>query len=206
MSLAQRVKEISRWAQDGGILIIGYRTFKDLVVNKRGKGGATPLASDTYKVVQEALLNKTKLVVADEAHTFKNRTSQISNCVNQIQTLSRVAMTGSPLMNNLSEYYALVDWISPRFLGSPTEFRAAYEEPIKDGLYEDSTTKEYRQALKKLKALQDEMEPKVHRMDFSVLHGSLHGKTEFMIQLSFTDIQNKLYQIFVDAILGAVAQ
>ena len=77
-------------------------------------------------------------------------------------------------------------------------------EPIGEGLYQDSTIAEYRAALKRLKALQMDMEPKVHRADFAVLHDQLQGKMEFVIRLHLTEVQLSLYRIFVDIALSSV--
>ena len=196
--LDHRVSEISKWQDEGGILLMAYSTFADLVINKKNGKEIRPLREDDHQNVKTALLNDTKLVIADEAHEFKNQGSRLSKCVNQISTKSRVAMTGSPLSNNLAEYYFLIDWISPKFLGTPAEFRATYQDPIHEGLWRGCEDKAYRQALKRLKALQLEMEPKVHRADISVLHSALHGKMEFVIRLPLGEIQEKLYRIFVD--------
>ena len=196
--LEQRISEISIWNDGGGVLLMAYSTFVDLIENKKNKNDVAPLKEADHHMVKMALLDRTNLVVADEAHEFKKQTTKLSRCMNQIRTKSRIALTGSPLSNNLKEYFALVDWISPGFLGSLTEFRATYEEPIHEGLYQDSSNGEFREALKRLKALQLEMEPKVHRADFAVLHKALHGKMEFVIQLPLGDIQDRLYRIFVE--------
>ncbi|KAG8532218.1 uncharacterized protein KY384_003859 [Bacidia gigantensis] len=204
-SVTERVAHIQAWAREGGILIMGYKTFIDLLANKKDKSGLRPIEDDAHRDIFETLLNKTNLVIADEAHGFKNKRSQLHYWISRIKTGSRIAMTGSPLSNNLIEYFTIIDWISPKFLGTEAEFRAAYEEPINDGLYQESTEREYREALKRLKALQADIEPKVHRRDNAVLHDSLHGKMEFVIRLPLTELQRRLYQIFVEAVFRAIA-
>lgn len=53
-----------------------------------------------------------------------------------------------------------------------------------------------------MKALQSELEPKVHRADITVLKGKLKGKTEFLMKMPLTDLQMALYAEYVDWMLG----
>ena len=209
-SVEQRLHEIQAWSENGGVLLIGYDTFKRLISDETKietkKSGQIKTPHDTakHKSIKRALLERANLVVADEAHHFKSRFSQVNLAMGKFQTRSRIALTGSPLNNNLDEYYTLIDWIAPNYLGSPTEFKATYEEPIREGLYQDSTDSQYYRSRTKLKALEMELEPKVHRADVSVLHAALHGKMEFVIVLPLTKIQEQLYVVFVNSMRASV--
>ncbi|KAL6713183.1 hypothetical protein ACLMJK_009304 [Lecanora helva] len=208
--LGVRLHEVREWSDKGGVLLIGYDTFKALVHNEPKKVQKTDavrtlLSTGEHEVVKEAFLQRATLVVADEAHTFKGRASKINSAMTQFRTRSRVALTGSPLSNNLEEYYTLVDWIAPNYLGNHAEFRANYEEPIQAGLYKDSNTRDYHRSRTTLKALEIEMEPKVHRANASVLHTDLQGKVEFVVKVPLTKLQEDLYRIFVDAVRGSIS-
>ena len=210
MKLEDRILEILTWDEHGGVLIMGYVAFRNLILNKgkKAKGGQLippPIEETVHRSVVNALLEHPRLVVADEAHEFKNAQSGLSLVMNRIKTRSRVALTGSPLANNLGEYYSLIDWVAPKYLGNPAEFRATYQEVIDEGLYQDSTNYQYREARKRLKALELVMGPKVHRADITALHSALYGKMEFVIKLPLTPLQDRLYRVFVDAALDTTA-
>ena len=208
MKQIDRLIEIDAWSTGGGILLLGYDTFRGLIHNElrissKTKERKAPLDDQQHKIVQKALLDRPTLVVADEAHQFKSKSSRLNKAMNKIKTRSRIALTGSPLNNNLGEYHSLIDWIAPGYLGNDTEFRATYEEPIREGLYQDSTISQYRESRKRLKALELELEPKVHRANVSCLHAELNGKSEFVIRLPLTELQRDLYCIYAERMLAA---
>ena len=200
----ERLWEIQAWMDEGGVLLMGFNNFRTYIDNKaKTVQGDCVLNDDEHVMVKEALLSKPAIVVADEAHTMKNVNSGINAAMSRIETKSRIALTGSPLMNNLGEYYSLIEWIAPNFLGTRPEFRANFEEPIQEGFYQDSTHGQYRYAMKKLAALKTDLEPKTHRADISVLKGRLKEKQEFVIRVPLTGLQEQIYLIYVDCMLSA---
>ncbi|WP_030197856.1 DEAD/DEAH box helicase [Streptomyces sp. NRRL S-87] len=66
------------------------------------------------------------LVVADEAQHLKNPRSATARALRTIPAPARVALTGTPVENNLSELWALLDWTTPGLLGPLTAFRARH--------------------------------------------------------------------------------
>lgn len=203
IALSLRLTEIQAWSNEGGVLILGYPTFTELIHNKPRANRPAALDEPQHQRIKKALLEGPSLVVADEAHNFKNRASDVNRAVNQIKTTSRIALTGTPLANSLGEYYSMIDWIAPGYLGKPAEFLATYEEPIYAGLYRDSLPSQYRESRKRLKALEMELEPKVHRRGNAVLHAELKGKMEFVITVPLTKLQQDLYRIYAGSMLGA---
>ena len=69
-------------------------------------------------------------VVADEAQAIKNPRSRTSRALRRIGAPARLALTGTPVENRLSELWALLDWTTPGLLGSAESFRANYAAPI----------------------------------------------------------------------------
>ena len=200
--LQERLGIIREWAELGGVLILGYSTFREIVINRSvGKIGKQPLDDEVYKEITGILLQRPNIVVADEAHHIKNRKSKLSQTCARFKSKSRIALTGSPLSNNMGEYYSLIDWVAPGFLGEANEFRAHYEEPIEQGLYRDSTKAELRLGLKRLELFKREVQPKVHRADRSVLEKRLKGKSEFVIKLPLTDLQMGIYTAFIHSVV-----
>ena len=68
--------------------------------------------------------------VLDEAQAVKNPAAGISKRVREIRARQRLALTGTPIENNLQELWSLYDWLIPGLLGNRKSFTAAYRTPI----------------------------------------------------------------------------
>ncbi|MDQ1072578.1 superfamily II DNA or RNA helicase [Streptomyces canus] len=73
------------------------------------------------------------MVVADEAQHVKNPYSATARELRSIGARARVALTGTPVENNLSELWAILDWTTPGLLGRLGAFRARYAQAIENG-------------------------------------------------------------------------
>ncbi|NLE56066.1 MAG: DEAD/DEAH box helicase, partial [Lentisphaerae bacterium] len=62
-------------------------------------------------------------VIADEAQAIKNPASKQSKAVRGLQSPRRLALTGTPVENRLSDLWSIFDFISPGLLGSPSSFK-----------------------------------------------------------------------------------
>ncbi|WP_250301567.1 DEAD/DEAH box helicase [Streptomyces sp. A 4/2] len=73
------------------------------------------------------------LVVADEAQHVKNPYSATARQLRTIGAHARVALTGTPVENNLSELWAILDWTTPGLLGKLGSFRTRYAQAVEGG-------------------------------------------------------------------------
>ncbi|TCC48019.1 DEAD/DEAH box helicase [Kribbella capetownensis] len=70
------------------------------------------------------------MVVADEAQHVKNPSSSTAKALRTVPSQARVALTGTPVENNLSELWAILDWTTPGLLGRLGTFRNLWAAPI----------------------------------------------------------------------------
>lgn len=121
------------------------RRFAPGVAVRRHHGSARDLAdvSDgfvltTYGTMRNdaALLAEVPwdLVVADEAQHIKNSRSAAARALRTIPSAARVALTGTPVENDLTELWSILDWAIPGLLGSRNAFRKVWAGPIESGL------------------------------------------------------------------------
>ncbi len=98
---------------DGGFLLTTYGTMRR---------DAAKLATVDWDIV-----------VADEAQHVKNPQSSTARALRSIPSRARVALTGTPVENNLTELWAILDWATPGLLGSRNAFRKVWAAPIEGG-------------------------------------------------------------------------
>ncbi|MGW1615044.1 SNF2-related protein [Streptomyces sp. NPDC002285] len=103
---------------DGGFVLTTYGTMRS---------AAPTLAQQTWG-----------MVVADEAQHVKNPYSATAKALRTIPTPARVALTGTPVENNLSELWALLDWTTPGLLGPLKSFRARHARAVENGEDEEA--------------------------------------------------------------------
>ncbi|MFE9650666.1 DEAD/DEAH box helicase [Streptomyces sp. NPDC006365] len=98
---------------DGGFVLTTYGTMRS---------GAARLAQQRWG-----------MVVADEAQHVKNPYSATAKALRTIPAPARVALSGTPVENNLSELWALLDWTTPGLLGPLKSFRARHARAVENG-------------------------------------------------------------------------
>ncbi|MGI5182805.1 SNF2-related protein [Dactylosporangium sp. CA-152071] len=69
-------------------------------------------------------------IVLDEAQHVKNSTSAAARAVRRIPARHRVALTGTPVENRLTELWSIADFLNPGILGPAAIFRARYSVPV----------------------------------------------------------------------------
>ena len=141
-----RVREILRWKKTGGVMLLGYEMYR-ILVGMQAKKKTTKedeidpkLFEQMKQQINDALIDPgPDLVVCDEGHRIKNCNAAVSMALKKIRTRRRIVMTGYPLQNNLIEYWCMVDFVRPNYLGTKTEFSNMFERPITNGQCSDST-------------------------------------------------------------------
>ncbi|MGA5203627.1 DEAD/DEAH box helicase [Streptomyces variegatus] len=102
-------------------------------------GGFVLTTYGTMRSAAPALAERTwGMVVADEAQHVKNPYSATAKALRTIPAPARVALTGTPVENNLSELWALLDWTTPGLLGPLKSFRARHARAVENGEDEEA--------------------------------------------------------------------
>lgn len=68
--------------------------------------------------------------VIDEAQNIKNVNTAQTEAVKSIEARLNIAMSGTPVENRLAEYWSIMDYVNPNYLGSILDFTESYSDPI----------------------------------------------------------------------------
>ena len=115
-----------------------------------------------------------------------------------MRTPRRVALTGTPLQNNLMEYHAMVEFVRPAVLGTRAEFKKRFADPITNGMCVDSGKADIRKMKQRTNVLLKLIAPFVLRRNDDMLL-QLISKSEFIVTTRLTPVQRLLYQAYSDA-------
>ncbi len=142
----------------------------------------------------EEFLHKLDLryAILDEAQHIKNPLSATARAAKKLNAERRLALTGTPIENRLSEIWSILDFVSPGLLGDLNRFEEKYARPIDRGDAE---------AASKLRAV---IHPFVMRRTKGEVEKDLPPKIEQDILVPLGEEQNKLYQQILRAIRASV--
>ncbi len=92
--------------------------------------GSVDLVVTTYGLVSREVdtLQRVRwgVVVLDEAQAVKNPNTKAARAVRRLGAAQRIALTGTPIENRLSELWSILDVVNPGFLGSLARFQARF--------------------------------------------------------------------------------
>ncbi|XP_031623434.1 transcriptional regulator ATRX-like isoform X3 [Contarinia nasturtii] len=208
--ISSKLQTLSEWSQCGkdgnkqaGCLLLGYEAFRVLVFYHASKKSLQMYSTNELEKIRQKihkyLLDPgADLVVCDEGHMIKNQKSTTSAAVNKISTRRRIVLTGTPIQNNLKEYYSMVNFIKPSFLGTEKEFANLYVNPIKSGQHKDSSKSEIKHMKQRSFVLHKKLSKFVQRKEAALLKSFLPEKYEFVLFIPMTKIQTNLYEFFLE--------
>lgn len=148
----------------------------------------------TMRVSVEALAGVAwDLVVADEAQHVKNPRSSTARglralCAGAGASAGRVALTGTPVENDLTELWAILDWTTPGLLGSRNAFRKVWAAPIESGV-DPAKARQFADLIAPFLLRRRKSDPGIAP--------ELPAKTETDHPLGLTREQTVLYEAFV---------
>ena len=131
-------------------------------------------------------------VALDEAQNIKTRDAKQTRAIRSLPTRHRIALTGTPVENRLSELHSIMDFLNPGLLGSAAAFKNRYANPI-ERWRDERATERLRRAtgpfvLRRLKS------------DKAIIT-DLPDKIEMRVDCHLTREQATLYQAVVEEML-----
>lgn len=139
------------------------------------------------------------LLLADEGHRLKNGDSLTFTALNALRCERRVILSGTPIQNDLSEYFSLLNFANPGYLGTRNEFRKNYENIILRGRDALATDDEIQKGDAKLTELSALVSKFIIRRTNDILSKYLPVKYEYVVYVGLTDFQRSIYEHFISS-------
>jgi SNF2 family DNA or RNA helicase len=168
---------------------------KDLAKAVKGKD----LVISSYALIHRDLKDLQTIswqgVVLDEAQNIKNPDAKQSQAARQLEAQFRIALTGTPVENRLSELWSILDFLNPNYLGPKNFFQRRFATPIER--YGDTAS------LQTLKSLVQPFILRRLKSDRDIIQ-DLPEKQEITVFCGLSSEQASLYQHVVDQSLAEI--
>ena len=139
------------------------------------------------------------LLVCDEAHRLKNSENQTSRALNSLPVRRRVLLTGTPMQNDLMEFYAMADFTNPGILGNLEDFRRHKLFPILRGREPDATESQKRRMMEIQNDMSTTCSAFILRRINTLNAQHLPPKLVQVVCCNLTEIQKNMYQHLVNS-------
>ncbi|WP_027501521.1 DEAD/DEAH box helicase [Rhodococcus sp. UNC363MFTsu5.1] len=147
----------------------------------------------------EYAAHRWSMLLLDEAQFVKNHRSKAYQCMRRIEAPTKIAITGTPMENNLMELWSLLSISAPGLFPNPTKFGEYYRKPIESG--GDSEL---------LGRLRRRIRPLILRRTKEQVASDLPAKQEQVLEVELSPRHRKLYDTHLQRerqkILGLVGE
>lgn len=133
------------------------------------------------------------LVICDEAHRLKNDRTKTAVAIAKLPSKRRLLLSGTPIQNDLDEFYALASLANPDVLGDPSHFRKFYSNPIITGREPDALPSEQQTASERLQELSELTNMFILRRTNQLLAKVLPPKLILNVFCRLTPDQEQIY-------------
>ncbi|XP_030755044.1 DNA repair and recombination protein RAD54-like [Sitophilus oryzae] len=199
--------EINKWL--GGrlpALMIdgGSDVKKKLTQYMQGQGRmATPVLIISYETfrMHANILHSSEigLVLCDEGHRLKNCENQTYRALMALNAKRRVLLSGTPIQNDLLEYFSLIHFVNEGLLGTSAEFKKKYENCILKGQDSLATPEERKKAVEKINELTTIVNKCLIRRTSALLTKYLPVKFEMIVVCQLTPYQKQIYLNYINS-------
>ncbi|XVE93354.1 hypothetical protein REPUB_Repub01dG0184700 [Reevesia pubescens] len=137
------------------------------------------------------------LLICDEAHRLKNDQTITNRALAALSCKRRILLSGTPMQNDLEEFFAMVNFTNPGILGDAAYFRRYYETPIICGREPTSSEEEKKLAAERSSELSAKVNQFILRRTNALLSNHLPPKIVEVVCCKLTPLQSELYNHFI---------
>ncbi|CAL6064350.1 DNA_repair and recombination protein Rhp26p [Hexamita inflata] len=139
------------------------------------------------------------LMILDEATEIKNESSSCHQRIKTISTFFKLALTGTPIMNNIKELYNIVNFLNQGYLGNRAHFVNDFDKQINVSRLKDATEIQKLVGRALQKDLIESIKPIFLRHTKEQVNALQTNKIEVIMWMSLSEVQNQIYTGFVSS-------
>ncbi|GAA5972110.1 hypothetical protein JCM11641_002499 [Rhodosporidiobolus odoratus] len=158
------------------VLIVGYEKLRSCI--------------DDIKYAQPPV----GLIICDEGHRLKSANAKTTQALQTLTCQRRVILSGTPIQNNLGEFFAMMDFVNPGMLQDAAYFKRHFEQPIVASRQPNASTKQKEKGAEASELLNDMQRNFVMRRTNEVNLKHLPPKLEYSVFILPTQLEIELYQ------------
>ncbi|KIR36992.1 hypothetical protein I352_00304 [Cryptococcus deuterogattii MMRL2647] len=144
------------------------------------------------------------LIVCDEGHRLKSKDNKTTKMFDMLKTQRRIILSGTPVQNDLGEYWAMVDFACPGVLGKYSAFAKHYEKPILKSRTPNCSAKDVELGRERANDLAKLSKEFVLRRTAAVLEHYLPPKYEYVVFVAPSLLQLRVLSNLLDpSIVGS---
>lgn len=202
-------KEFRKWLGTDKVGVFVVDNDKKLRLTDFTKGRAYNVMIIGYeklRTVQKELSDGSPIdiIIADEGHRLKTTHNKAAAAIRSLRTDRRIVLSGTPIQNDLSEFFAMVDLVNPGLLGKYTVFKREFENPIVKASQPEATAKDIEKGKGRSEELARLTAQFILRRTVDVIAKYLPPKTETILFCKPTSAQANLYRAVLESpIFGA---
>ena len=194
--------ELNRWGWWHVDIYHGSTAAKDTAISAAQSGHIEIMITTytTYRNCKGAInMVAWDCVVADECHMLKERKSDTTQAMNEVNALCRIGLTGTAIQNKYEELWTLLNWTNPGRFGPVSTWKASICEPLKLGQSHDATVYQLSRARKTAKKLVENLLPQffLRRMK-TLIKDQLPKKSDRVVFCPLTPTQASAYENYLD--------
>ncbi|KEQ57964.1 uncharacterized protein M437DRAFT_10207, partial [Aureobasidium melanogenum CBS 110374] len=137
------------------------------------------------------------IVIADEGHRLKTANNKSAAAIKSLNTERRIILSGTPIQNDLSEFFTMVDFVNPGLLKTYSSFKKQYEIPILKSRTPGATAKDIEKGQACSEELASITGQFILRRTAEILSKYLPPKTEYVVYCRPTRVQKDVYEAVV---------
>lgn len=178
-------KEIRKWLGSERIgVFVADEKKKRITDFTMGKSYSIMIIGyEKLRTVQEELKKGPgiDIVIVDEGHRLKTAKNKSGQAIRALNTARRVILSGTPIQNDLGEFYFMADFVNPDLLGSFKTFTKEFETPIVKSRQPEATEQEIEKGTARSEELATLTNKFILRRTADVLSKYLPPKTEYVL-------------------------